>query len=179
MKYRTILVDPPWPVKVAMGFKRKRQGYRKALDYSTMTVEEIGALNLCDLADDNCHCWLWTTNVFLPQALDILEGWGFKYHCPVTWVKPSGVGAYFISRTQTLLFGYRGKIDMKTKFRPNVLFAPSRRHSQKPECSYELIEQVSHPPRLELFARWQREGWTVMGNEIDGLDIREAIKNAI
>lgn len=68
---------------------------------------------------------------------------------------------------------------MKSRFRPNVLFAPSRRHSQKPECSYSLIEDVSFGPYLELFGRAGRDGWRVIGNEVDGLDIRESIQRVI
>ena len=72
---------------------------------------------------------------------------------PIQWIKPSGMGAWFIHRSQTMLFGYRRKLEMKTRFRPNIIEASARRHSQKPEKSYELIEAVSHPARLEMFAR--------------------------
>jgi N6-adenosine-specific RNA methylase IME4 len=68
---------------------------------------------------------------------------------------------------------------MKSRFRPNVLFASARRHSQKPECSYSLIEDVSFGPYLEIFGRSDRDGWRVIGNEVDGLDIRESIQRVI
>jgi N6-adenosine-specific RNA methylase IME4 len=64
---------------------------------------------------------------------------------------------------------------MRHKYRPNTLFATARRHSEKPECSYNLIEELSFGPCLELFARKHRPGWTALGDEIDGLDIRDAL----
>ncbi|MBI3464112.1 MAG: hypothetical protein HY000_13805 [Planctomycetes bacterium] len=103
-----------------------------------------------------------------------MAAWGFKFLAPVTWVKPSGVGAWFVHRTQTLLFGYRGRLRMRSRYRPTVLFAgcPTK-HSRKPEESYRLIETVSDGPRLELFARpwtplWpKRIGWDVWGEEVE------------
>ena len=141
-----------------------------------MSVDELKALPVGDLAEDGAHLWLWTTNQFLRDGFDLLDAWGFRYLAPITWVKPSGCGNYFVHRTQTMLFGYRGKLEMKERFRPNVVFASARRHSQKPECVYELIEAVSFAPRVELFARQQRPGWLALGNGIDGRDIRDAIK---
>lgn len=145
------------------------------LPYNTMSQDQLKALPVGSLADTDCHLWLWTTNRFLEDGFELMRCWGFKYHNAVSWVKPSGMGAYFINRVQVLLFGYRGKIDMKQRYKPNVLFAPARKHSQKPECSYELIEAVSHPAYLELFARNKREGWTVLGNGIDGRDITTSL----
>lgn len=145
------------------------------LPYPTLTVEQLKTLPVERLAAPDCHLWLWTTNKFLPDGLDLMAHWGFKYMVPVHWVKPSGFGMWWVHRSQTLLFGYRGKLDMKTRLRPNVLFASPKRHghSTKPEASYDLIEAVSHAPRLELFARRTRPGWTTWGNEIDGQDIRD------
>lgn len=156
-------------------YQRRKQHRPAALPYPTMTVADIGKLDVAPLAADDAHLWLWSTTSFLPQAFSVMEQWGFKFHTVITWVKPSGFGNYFINRTQPLLFGYRGKLRMRQRWLPNVLFAPSRRHSQKPECSYTLIEQASFDPRLELFARQEREGWTTVGNELDGEDMGAAL----
>lgn len=153
---------------------KRRPNRSKALPYPTMSLSEIMALSVSidPLRADDCHCWLWTTNQFIDAGFRVLEAWGFKYLAPIHWIKPSGFGAWFVSRSQTCLFGYRGRLDMREQFRPNVIEAPSGRHSQKPEAFYELAEAVSHGPRLELFARpWKplfqnRPGWDVWGNEV-------------
>jgi len=166
MQYRTLLVDPPWQQQMVLGFNKTRNNRPKKLPYPTLSVAQIGDLPIPDLAEANAHLWLWTTNQFLPDEFDLLKRWGFKYMIPIQWVKPSGCGAWWIHRSQTLLFGYRGKLDMREKLKPNVLFAPARRHSQKPEESFGLIEAVSHAPRLEMFARAPRLNWHSWGDEV-------------
>lgn len=166
MSYQAILIDPPWPSENTGQFKGQSKR-PAALPYPVMSLEEIAALPVPRLAAPAAHLWLWTTNAFLPAGFDLIRQWGFKYLCPVHWVKPSGFGAWWVHRTQTLLFAYQGKLRMYERFRPNVLFAAAGRHSQKPECTYDLIEAVSPGPYLELFARRGREGWHVWGNEVE------------
>jgi N6-adenosine-specific RNA methylase IME4 len=168
VKYRTILIDPPWAQGMLGKYKKTRHKRPDNLPYATMSLEQIAALPISQLAEEGAHLWLWTTNAFLPAAFRLIEAWGFTYLSPVVWIKPSGFGNYFISRTQFLIFAYFRKCQFrKARYRPNVLFAPSRKHSQKPECSYQLIEEVSDPPRLELFARSRRAGWQAWGNEVE------------
>lgn len=166
--YRTILADPPWPERLSGQRRRAKGAVSGPLPYPTMTVAEICQLPMASLAAPDCHLWLWTTNQHLRAGFDVMEAWGFKYLAPIHWVKPSGVGNWFIHRTQTLLFGYREKCRFEAaRYRPNVLHTKDPvRHSQKPMESYELIESVSMPARLELFAREQREGWDVWGDEV-------------
>ncbi len=171
MKYKTILADPPWKqTNTAKWSIRPNRAER--LPYPTMTVEEICALPIGDLADDGCHLWLWTTNEYLEDGFKVMRAWGFKYLVPVTWVKPSGLGAWWIHRTQTMLFGYRSPLNMKERYKPTVLLANAGAHSAKPNESYDLIEAVSEPARVEIFARpWtpmfpRRDGWDVWGNEV-------------
>lgn len=171
MRYRAIVIDPPWQQETITGFTKTRNKRPKVLPYPTMSLEQIASLPIPELAADNAHLWLWTTNRFLPDGFDLMKQWGFKYMLPVHWIKPSGLGAWWVHRSQTLLFGYRGKLEMKSKFHPNLLHASARRHSEKPSCSYDLIEAVSHEPYLELFARRARPGWSVLGDGIDGRDI--------
>lgn len=175
MKYRTLYLDPPWPLQTITGFTNPKNRRPDKLPYPTMSVAEIGKLPIPDLAEPNCHLWLWTTNKFLPDGFDLLKLWGFKYMVPVHWVKPSGLGAWWVHRTQTLLFGYKGKLDMKAKLKPNIIEANPKRHSQKPTEAYELVEAISHEARLELFARNTRPGWASVGNALDGKDIFTAL----
>ena len=168
VKYRAILADPPWGQGLTGKYK-SRHKRRKELAYPTMTIAEIINLPIPDIADEGCHLWLWTTNQFLRDGFNVLEAWGFKYLAPITWVKPSGLGNYFVSRTQTLLFGYKNRcVFPLERYKPTVLFAGTpRRHSEKPQESYGLIESISPEPRLELFARRKRMGWDCWGNEVD------------
>lgn len=181
MFFKTIVCDPPWQESIIGRWSKTRNSRPDQLTYPTMSVNElaalpVAALPVADLADpDGSHLYLWTTSRSLPDGFALLEAWGFKYLNTVTWVKPSGFGSWWVNRTQIMLMGYRGKCQFRERFRPNVLFAPSRRHSQKPEASYELIEQVSFAPRLELFARCERPDWLTIGNHLDSRDIRESL----
>ena len=167
-KYQIIYADPPW--RQGMSGKYRNYNLKDKLDYPTMTWQEISNLNVGKIAEVGCHLWLWTTNEFLHAGFHVMDAWGFKYLAPITWVKPSGIGNWFVPRTQTLLFGYKEKcIFPLGRYKPTVLSTPSnpKRHSQKPDEFYDLIESISPTPRLELFARRKREGWDCWGNEVE------------
>lgn len=163
MKYKTILADPPWEMTLS-----RMRSKRLSLPYPTMSLAEICDLPVGDLAADDCHLWLWTTNQVLPKAFDVVAAWGFKYLAPVHWIKPSGLGNWFVHRTQTILFCYRGKLRFNNeRYRPNIFMTGNPpRHSQKPDEAFDLIESISDGPRVELFARRRRPGWSAWGNEV-------------
>lgn len=168
--FKCIVADPPW--RLTMRGKRRRAkepNLPTELPYSTMTIEEICKLPVGELATDDCHLWLWTTNQHLPDGFDVMKAWGFRYLAPVHWAKPSGVGNWFVHRTQTMLFGYRTRCMFeRARYRPNIITSGQpKRHSEKPEEAFALIEDVSGEPRLELFARRKRQGWTAWGNEVE------------
>lgn len=180
-KYRTILIDPPWNMGLT-GLYQTRKLRPAKLVYPTMTVEQITELPINELADEGCHLWLWVTNSHLKYGFGLIEHWGFRYLAPITWVKPSGCGNYFVHRTQHILFAYKNKCQFhKERYKPTVFFTGiPKKHSQKPEESYQLIESISDEPRLELFARPpKRDGWDTLGFEIDGYDIRESLDKLI
>lgn len=170
IKYKCILVDPPWPLTMAGQRKRAKEGRKPdSLPYKTMTIEEIKSIRVEDNADIGCHLWLWTTNQHIEDGFDVMRSWGFKYLMPIHWIKPSGMGNWFIHRTQTMLFGYYKKCQFnKDRYRPNIIMTKDpKRHSQKPEESFELIESISNGPYLELFARQKRNGWDSLGDEVN------------
>ena len=170
MKFKCILADPPWNITMRGKRKRAKEGQvSDKLPYPTMSTNEICALPVGLHAEEGCHLWLWTTNQSLMDGFRVMDAWGFKYLAPIHWIKPSGVGNWFIHRTQTLLFGYSKKCRFELKrYAPNILTTGDPvRHSQKPEESYALIESISPPLRLELFARVKRPGWSAWGNEIE------------
>lgn len=165
-KYRCIVIDPPWPVEKIVRDVRPNQ--TESLDYPTMTLEEIAALPIADLAyEDGCHLYLWTTQKFLPDALELMRAWDFKYQCVMTWVKPTGMTPYsWMYNTELVLFGRRGDLPL-TRLGMKLSFdAASDKHSAKPDVFYERVLAASPSPRLEMFARKPREGFTVFGDEV-------------
>ena len=167
--YGCILADPPWALTMAGQRKRAKEGKKpEALPYPTMTIAQICDMPVGQLATEDAHLWLWTTNQHLEDGFKVMRAWGFKYLAPVHWVKPTGMGNWFVHRTQTMLFGYREKCRFPlARYRPNVFHSGDpKRHSEKPEAAYELVEAVSPGPRLELFARRKRNDWHTWGNEV-------------
>lgn len=165
--YRTILIDPPWCNELSGRYNTSRNNRPLSLTYNTMSMDELRDLPVADLADTQSHLWLWTINQMMGEAYGLVNHWGFRYLQTITWVKPSGLGNWFVSRTQHLIFAYRGKLDMRVRYQPNIIHAGvPRRHSRKPEESYRLIELVSYEPRLELFARYTRPGWSTWGDQV-------------
>jgi N6-adenosine-specific RNA methylase IME4 len=159
-RYRTILADPPWDIH--------QKGRLGAIQhYPLMTIDEIKALPVADLADDDAHLWLWTTNAALEEAYDVARAWGFTPRSLMTWFKPyMGLGNYLRNCTEQLIFATRGKAPILVKNQPNWLFAIRQEHSHKPEELYEIIERCSQGPYVELFARRKRPGWDSWGNEV-------------
>ena len=175
-KFKTVLADPPWYERG--GGKIKRGADRH---YPLMPTKDIMALNVKSICEDNCHLYLWTTNNFLPDALKVMESWGFTYKTMITWIKDrQGLGQYFRGITEHCLFGVRGNLPYKiinAKRRQGLTYitAPKTEHSKKPNELIDMIEKVSYPNYVELFAREYREGWTSLGNEITGEDIRDIL----
>lgn len=163
-RYRCIVIDPPWPMKKIERDVRPAQGI--ALDYPTMSLDEITALPIADLADpDGCHIYLWTTHRFLPVALGIFNDWGAKYQCLMTWVKNVGFTPYsWMYSTEHVLFGRIGTLDLLKKGLRLDFEAKVKGHSVKPDIFYKRVIEASPSPRLEMFARRsKREGFDVWG----------------
>jgi N6-adenosine-specific RNA methylase IME4 len=164
-KYRCIVVDPPWPMVKIERLVRDEQGV--ALDYPTMTLEEIAALPVAELAADGCHVYLWTTQKYLPHAFDLFTAWGVRYQCLMTWVKPTGMTPYsWMYDTEHVLFGRIGALPLLRMGLRLSFTAPTTGHSRKPDVFYERVAQASPAPRLDMFARATREGFDSWGNEI-------------
>jgi len=137
-----------------------------------MTVQDIAALPVAGCAADDCDLYLWTTQKYLPDAFNVMQAWGFRYCQTLTWCKaPRGLGqgGLFCPTTEFLLLGRKGRMPKGKRRQDSTWWQITRtaRHSQKPEFFQDMIETVSDEPRLELFARRPREGWTVWGNEVD------------
>lgn len=176
--YRCLYVDPPW--KFVAGGDRKPP-------YPTMPIRDILALPVRDLASENCALFLWTSGPFLQQSMDCLARWQFKFKTyAFVWVKtwPRENGRLFVDWQETLddsaavgtghwtqanaeivLLGTRGKPGRRETGVPQVIVHPRMEHSKKPEEVADRIERLVNGPRLELFARRSRKGWTTWGNQ--------------
>ncbi len=162
--YSAIVIDPPWDWGDEGDVDQMGRGKPT---YSTMPLAEVAALPVGDLADDNCHLYLWITNRSLPKGFDLLAGWGFRYVTALTWCKPSiGMGNYFRNNTEHVLFGVKGSLPLLYQDTGTWFEAPrAGKHSAKPPEFYQMVRRLSPGPRLEMFARSPREGFTVWGAE--------------
>lgn len=164
-KYKTILADPPWGVPSQRG-----KGSRSAEShYDLMSLEQIQAMPVADLCEENAHLYLWIPNSLLQEGLDTLKAWGFTFRSPIYWIKPRLLlGNYIRNASETCLFATRGKAPVKFHGQPNWMFCPQQSHSMKPEEQYALIRRLSHGPYLELFARHREPDWDCWGFEAPG-----------
>jgi N6-adenosine-specific RNA methylase IME4 len=167
--FRTIVADPPWDYDRMGKRHRGRSPRPQAQDYyNVMTMGDLLALPVSELADPTgSHLYLWTTNAFMEEAHILAKVWGFRPITIVTWVKNNiGTGWYFRGQTEHMVFAVRGVLPIAPESRSSTVFyAPAVRHSEKPALAFTTIEKASPSPRIELFARSPRDGWTVWGEE--------------
>ena len=167
-KYNIVYADPPWQYKESWG--------NGQVGYDTMTNDDICKLPVRNILADQAHLYLWVTNPFLAEGLEICKEWGFEYKTLITWVKTysngkpeMGMGYYFRGCTEHIIFGVKGKMKCKNKTTKNMFQAVnSSRHSEKPHQVREMIVNSSGDlPRIELFARHKFKGWDAWGNQVE------------
>lgn len=173
--FSTIMADPPWRFTNRTG--KVAPEHRRLRRYQTMSFDEIRAMPVASHLAESAHLYLWCPNALLPEGLSVLEAWGFTYKTNIVWYKirkdggpdGRGVGFYFRNVTELVLFGIRGRMRTLQPGRRQVNLFPTRKeeHSRKPLALYDIIEQCSPGPYLELFARERREGWVQWGDELD------------
>lgn len=175
-KFATILADPPWRFQNSTG--KVAPEHKRLARYPTLTLDDICGLPVQSVAAETAHLYLWVPNALLPEGLEVMRAWGFSYKSNLIWHKVRkdggsdgrGVGFYFRNVTEIILFGVRGK-NARTlapgRSQVNMLETRKREHSRKPDEQYSLIESCSSGPRLEMFARGERTGWSVWGNQAD------------
>jgi N6-adenosine-specific RNA methylase IME4 len=166
-KFAVILADPPWRYETpAIG----GPGRRIENHYPTMTLEEICALPVAEIAHDDAALFLWATAPKLAHCWRVIEAWGFEYRTGMVWAKDKiGLGYWIRNQHEHLLICKRGEIPHPPESaRPTSLVqAPRLEHSAKPEVFYEIIEAMYPGLRkIELFSRNQRDGWTPWGNQL-------------
>lgn len=167
-KYSIIYADPPWKLSSMSSVAWKVDNPLEN-KYPTMTNEELSNLPILDISDTNCGLFLWCTHSTLPNAINLMATWGFKYHCCITWDKLGGFSLHgFHRRTEFLLYGYRGRMNINTKgkYIPTIITEKKTIHSRKPQQIREYLNSNTPSPRIELFARQRVDGWDAWGNEV-------------
>jgi N6-adenosine-specific RNA methylase IME4 len=166
LRYPVILADPPWEYEFSKDDADAIENH-----YPTMSVEALCDLNVEDLTTEDAVLFLWATNPKLEEALEVITAWGFNYRTNACWDKEwIGPGYYFRSRHELLLVATKGALPVpRPQARPDSVIREKRtKHSKKPDQIYDLIESM-YPelPKVELFARQARSGWSRWGNEVE------------
>lgn len=159
--FRTIVIDPPWDY----GDHAVRGA--AATHYAVMDMLDLAELPVSDMAGDEAHLYVWVTNPMLPFVWQLIDAWGFEYKTLLTWGKPQmGTGHWFRGATEHVAFCTRGNLPLRSQDIINWFQADRRKHSEKPEEFYEIVERASGGPYVELFARQARQGWEAWGDEL-------------
>ena len=172
-KYNVILADPPWAYRV---WSKKGMGRSAENHYPTMSMEDIRALPVNDLAAENCALFLWITFPQLQEAFSVIQDWGFSYKTVAfVWVKqnrkvPSlfwGLGYWTRANAEVCLLATKGNPKRQSAAVHQVILSPVEQHSKKPDAVRErIVALMGDVPRVELFARQETPGWDVWGNEV-------------
>lgn len=189
-KYKMIAADPPWHFRARTALQMTNWTSRRDAEkhYSVLGVEDIKALPVSDWAAKDAHLLLWTTGPCLPQAFEVIEAWGFRYSAVAfTWIKLKrsidarqsrllafgemdlhvGLGLTTRKNAEFCLLGRRGNAHRNSKRVREIILAPVREHSRKPEEFYRRSVEYADGPYLDMFSRQRRPGWDAWGNEVD------------
>lgn len=172
-KYSVIYADPPWT------YDQKARG-AAANHYQTMTTEDICNLPVREIAGGGACLFLWATFPMLPEAVRVMEAWGFSYKgAAFVWVKKNaksgtnfwGMGQYTRANAEVCLLGVSKGFKCSERIKSHrvhqIVEAPFAGHSHKPpEVRDRIVELLGDVPRIELFARERAEGWDAWGNEV-------------
>lgn len=166
-KFSLILTDNPWSYKNKNTGGSMKSG--SAQKYPTMTVEELKALNVPDIAEKNSALFMWVPCPLKMEGMGIMKAWGFKYKTTIYWRKimSLGMGFYYRGQVEECWVGIQGKVKAWRSQKPNIFQTKVREHSRKPDEIYAYTEETDLDPKIELFARQQWPGWTSWGTETD------------
>ena len=172
--YNILYCDPPWKYSV---WGKKGVGRTAENHYQTMSLTDICALTVGNIAAPDSALFLWATCPNLPQALSVIEAWGFTFKTVAfVWVKKNkiadslfwGLGHWTRANTELCLLATKGNPKRISKSVHQVIMTPIEAHSQKPdEARQRIVKLLGDLPRIELFARNYTDGWDVWGNEVN------------
>lgn len=172
-KFKTIVADPPWNGPGSCpAFDHKKT--LSVIPYATMTGIQCATLNIAELAAPDAQLWLWTTSRNLGDAYLLGQAWAFKFRACFVWQKGTlGLGKHARGQCEFLLwFARRGARMVEPTKCPRQIqtWKKPKAHSEKPAAAYRFIRSLSDGPRLDLFARQTRDGFTPWGNQVGLLD---------
>ena len=181
LKYSVILCDPPWRFT---NYSAKGEAKNPNQHYACMSLADIKALPVSQLAAPDCALIMWCTSPLLDQQIDVLKAWGFTYKAAGAWGKQSktgnalafGGGYILRSAAEFFIVGTIGAPKRQSRSIRNLIMAPVREHSRKPDALHDMVEALYEGPYCELFARASRPGWDVWGNQTTKFD--EEVVNA-
>lgn len=166
-KYHVIAIDPPWAYNEKGGFSSDEydaSSNRGAVDYPTMTVEQISKIELSSA--DDCVLFLWTTHAFLYDSFALLNTWGFEYKATIVWDKVKmGIGRTIRMQVEFCLLAIKGKPIINGSSERDIITEARREHSRKPEAFYAMVERMTIGNKLDFFSRQKRNNWDHYGAE--------------
>ena len=169
-RYQVIVSDPPWKYDS----RAEDTTHRGKNLYPDMTVEEICALPVASLAQDDCVLWLWTTNAFMRSAYQCLDAWGFKEKTILTWDKEiMGLGDWLRNSTEHCILAVKGRPVVSLTNQVTLIRERRREHSRKPDAFYTMVNALCPGSKLDMFSRTSRDGWASWGAESGKFDAAE------
>lgn len=182
MRFDCIVIDPPWKYRNVNTGGTLISGSDKK--YPTLSFKELQDLQqlIHRVSNSDAIIFLWVTNSFLREGLQLIDDYGFEYKTLITWVKNingKGLGYWYRGNTEHMILGVKGNIKAFHSQNINVFHSDIKQHSQKPIKAYELIDDATRTIKncktLEIFARKQYKDWTCIGYDLDGLDVYDAL----
>ena len=173
--YGCVIADPPWRFELYSkeGEEKSAQAQYDCMDMAGL--KRFGReINLDFLCAPDCAMLMWATFPMLPQGLELLAEWGFRYTSGGAWAKADdtaidfGAGYWYRCAAELWLFGLRGQPAVCTRSERNLILQRRGAHSAKPDDLHHQAERMFRGPYLELFARRRFPGWDAYGNELGG-----------
>lgn len=178
-KYSVIYADPPWKYTSKQPFRMNGTRFHPLEEvYPTESADNMSEWDVGRIADTDCALFMWSTDSHIPEAIELMKAWGFKYvTIAFVWLKETNkgrpvanLGQWTMKGCELCLLGTKGRMHRhKIKHNIRQVFTAERtRHSKKPDCVYGFIEDMfGEVPRIELFARQTKSGWDCWGNEVN------------
>ena len=172
MSFSVLYADPPWDYAGKTQHTSVKEVKSAKDHYPTMTLAQLKQLKVKEISAPNSVLFLWTSSPHLPQAIELMQAWGFDYKTVAfVWDKQrTNPGYYTVSQCELCIVGKRGCFPTPRGSRKERQFLSEERtaHSKKPdEVRNRIMKMFPTQSKIELFAREKVEGWSAWGNEIE------------
>ena len=166
-EYECLMIDPPWPQHVQEYAFQGKGDTRRNTPYRKMSLKELMEFDIRRWAAQQCHVFTFATQVSIQWVFKLLEAWNVKYRFTIPWDKHRGVNTQRLRRRyEFLVYGSIGRYRPPLRMLPAMLDVPAKgKNSEKPQEIYDIIAAATPAPRIDLFARQVRPGWSRWGDE--------------